>query len=116
MQTGAVKFGVRQKRLWLYCFLTLCFVSIRLDVLFPVHLVNAADIQRAREHGFAPGADSMFRGLQNGLGWIARFQRISDWTDVCIAVTDPEMDPIWRAVPDGTPIEIRPRSSTSELV
>jgi hypothetical protein len=26
----------------------------------------------------------------------------------CIAVTNTEMDEIWKAVPDGTPIEIRP--------
>ena len=68
---------------------------------------NATDIQRAREHGFAPGGDIMIHGLQNGLGWIGRFQRVSDWTDGCIAVTDSEMCQIWRAVPDGTPIGIR---------
>ena len=69
---------------------------------------NAADVQRAREHGFAPGGDIMIHGLQNGLGWIGRFHRLADWTDGCIAVTDSEMDQIWRAVPDGTPIEIHP--------
>ena len=37
-----------------------------------------------------------------------------DWTDGCIAVTNPEMDEIWRAVPDGTPIEIRPRVGPKE--
>jgi len=31
-----------------------------------------------------------------------------DWTDGCIAVTNEEMDEIWRAAPDGIPIEIRP--------
>jgi L,D-peptidoglycan transpeptidase YkuD (ErfK/YbiS/YcfS/YnhG family) len=29
-------------------------------------------------------------------------------TDGCIAVTNEEMDEIWRTVADGTPIEIRP--------
>jgi len=28
--------------------------------------------------------------------------------DGCIAVTDEEIEEIWRAVADGTPIEIRP--------
>jgi murein L,D-transpeptidase YafK len=69
---------------------------------------NAMDIRRARERGFAPGGDIMIHGLQNGLSWIGRFQRFADWTDGCIAVTDSEMDQIWSAVPDGTPIEIRP--------
>jgi lipoprotein-anchoring transpeptidase ErfK/SrfK len=30
-----------------------------------------------------------------------------DWTDGCIALTDPEMLWLYKAVPDGTPIEIR---------
>jgi hypothetical protein len=34
--------------------------------------------------------------------------RFKDWTDGCIAVTNAEMDEIWKAVPNGTPIEIRP--------
>ena len=76
---------------------------LSLHVSYP----NAADIQRAREHGLAPGGDTMIHGLQNGLGWIGRFHRLADWTDGCIAVTDSEMDQIWRAVPNGTPIEIR---------
>jgi L,D-peptidoglycan transpeptidase YkuD (ErfK/YbiS/YcfS/YnhG family) len=32
----------------------------------------------------------------------------ADWTHGCIAVTSAEMDEIWKAVPDGTPIEILP--------
>jgi L,D-peptidoglycan transpeptidase YkuD (ErfK/YbiS/YcfS/YnhG family) len=31
-----------------------------------------------------------------------------DWTDGCIAVTDSEIEEIWRMVPDGTPIHINP--------
>jgi murein L,D-transpeptidase YafK len=31
-----------------------------------------------------------------------------DWTDGCIAVTNAEIEEIWRAVPDGTPITILP--------
>ena len=50
----------------------------------------------------------MIHGIRNGLGWIGRLQREVDWTKSCIAVTDPEIEEIWRLVPDGTPIEIRP--------
>jgi len=50
----------------------------------------------------------MIHGLQTGLGWIGRYHRFVDWTDGCIAVTNSEMDQIWRAVPDKTPVEIRP--------
>jgi murein L,D-transpeptidase YafK len=77
---------------------------LSLHVSYP----KALDIQRARQSGAAPGGDIMIHGLQNGLGWIGRFHRLVDWTDGCVAVTNSEMDQIWRAVPDGTPIEIRP--------
>jgi murein L,D-transpeptidase YafK len=50
----------------------------------------------------------MVHGMVNGLGWVGRLHRRVDWTDGCIAVTNGEMDEIWRAVPAGTPIEIRP--------
>jgi len=33
---------------------------------------------------------------------------MGDWTEGCIAVTNAEIDEIWRVVADGTPIEIRP--------
>ena len=50
----------------------------------------------------------MIHGLPNKLGWLGRSHRLMDWTDGCIAVTNGEMDELWRAVPLGTPIEIRP--------
>jgi L,D-peptidoglycan transpeptidase YkuD (ErfK/YbiS/YcfS/YnhG family) len=50
----------------------------------------------------------MIHGLPNGRGWIGKLHRARDWTEGCIAVTDAQIEEIWRAVPDGTPIEIRP--------
>jgi len=38
---------------------------------------------------------------------VRRWHPFFDWTDGCIAVTDKEIEQIWQAVPDGTPIEIR---------
>jgi len=49
----------------------------------------------------------MIHGIQNGLGWIGSLQRSIDWTDGCIALTDSEIDEVYVAVPDGTPVEIR---------
>ena len=69
---------------------------------------TAEQIAAARQRGVSPGGDIFIHGLPNGLGWLGRLHRRIDWTDGCIAVTDEEMDEIWRAVPDGTPIEIRP--------
>ena len=31
-----------------------------------------------------------------------------DWTDGCIAFSNEEIEELWRIVPDGTTIEIRP--------
>ena len=69
---------------------------------------NQQDRRRAAAMGVSPGGDIMIHGLPNGLAWIGSNHRWHDWTDGCLAVTDEEMDEIWRAVPDGTPIEIRP--------
>jgi murein L,D-transpeptidase YafK len=58
--------------------------------------------------GVAPGGDIMVHGIRNGLGWLGPLHRAVDWTRGCVALTDGEMDEVWRAVPDGTPIEIKP--------
>jgi hypothetical protein len=34
--------------------------------------------------------------------------RLVDWTTGCVAVTDPEIEGLYRIVPDGTRIEIPP--------
>jgi hypothetical protein len=47
----------------------------------------------------------MIHGLPNGYGWLGKSHFADDWTDGCIAVTNEEMDEIWRAVANGTPIE-----------
>jgi murein L,D-transpeptidase YafK len=69
---------------------------------------SSEDRERAQKSGFAPGGDVMIHGLPNGFGWLGRSHRLKDWTDGCIAVTDEEMDEIWKLVPDGTKIGIRP--------
>jgi murein L,D-transpeptidase YafK len=68
---------------------------------------NDADRGRAQRLGAEPGGDIMIHGIQNGLGWLGPLHRAVDWTDGCIAVTDAEIEEIWSAVPDGTPVEIR---------
>ncbi len=46
-------------------------------------------------HGLPPGYESIKAGEQ-----------LADWTYGCIGLTNPEMDEVWRLVPNGTPIEI----------
>ena len=62
----------------------------------------------ARQKGVSPGGDLFVHGLPKDYGWVGSAHRVKDWTDGCIAVTNQEMDEIWVAVRDGTPIEIRP--------
>jgi murein L,D-transpeptidase YafK len=77
---------------------------LALHVSYP----DQRNIDRATAQGLSAGSDIMIHGLPNGRSWIGRFHRRSDWTAGCIAVTDFEVEEIYRAVPDGTPIEIRP--------
>jgi murein L,D-transpeptidase YafK len=69
---------------------------------------NAADRRRAARQGVPPGGEIMIHGLPNGMGWIGSAHRLHDWTKGCVAVTDQEMDEIWKMVSVGTPVEIRP--------
>jgi len=69
---------------------------------------DSTDRAVALDAGKEPGGDIMIHGIRNGLGFIGPLHRLIDWTDGCIAVTNAELDEIWRAVPDGTPIEILP--------
>lgn len=50
----------------------------------------------------------MIHGVPNRWRWLGFvFHRI-DWTAGCIAVSDPEIEEIWKLVPNGTVVEIRP--------
>ena len=69
---------------------------------------NAQDRGAARRQGVPPGGDVFVHGLPNGYGSVGAAHRLRDWTEGCIAVTDEEIEEIWTAVGDGTPIEIRP--------
>ncbi len=69
---------------------------------------SAADRQRARKLGVSPGGDVEIHGLGKTFGCVGSAHRLRDWTDGCIAVTNEEIDEIFRLVPIGTPVEIRP--------
>jgi murein L,D-transpeptidase YafK len=75
-----------------------------------IHISYPSDHDRAlaRRSGVSPGGDVFLHGLPSGFGVIGAAHRLKDWTDACIAVTNKEIDEIWKAVPDGTQIEIRP--------
>jgi murein L,D-transpeptidase YafK len=66
------------------------------------------DNSRAVAHGVPAGSDIMIHGIRNGRGWIGAFHRWKDWTAGCIALTDEEIEELWRVTPDGTATEIHP--------
>jgi len=69
---------------------------------------NEKDKKFALAQGLSPGGDIMIHGIRNGLGLIGRLHTLFDWTQGCIAVTNPEIKEIWNAVPKGTKITITP--------
>lgn len=64
------------------------------------------DREEAAALGRAPGGDIFIHGQPPGLA--ARERLAGDWTAGCIAVTNANIEEIWRVTPIGTPVEIVP--------
>lgn len=69
---------------------------------------DAAHIARARSRGVKAGGDVMIHGLPDKYAGVGAEHSEYDWTEGCIAVTNAEIEQIWRAVPRGAPIQIKP--------
>jgi murein L,D-transpeptidase YafK len=68
---------------------------------------NAEDSARAKELGKPPGGDIKIHGFMNDRKWEGRFHYFRNWTAGCIAVTNREMDELYRSVIIDAVIEIR---------
>jgi murein L,D-transpeptidase YafK len=71
---------------------------------------NAEDRSRAQSQGVDPGGMIMIHGRPSYIDSpriLAEYDN-RDWTNGCIAVKNAEMDEVWHAVRDGTPIRILP--------
>jgi murein L,D-transpeptidase YafK len=77
---------------------------LALHVSYP----NATDRERAKKMGVDPGGNIEIHGLDTTYAWVGSLHRTIDWTNGCIAVTNPEIEEIFPMVPVGTPVEIRP--------
>lgn len=66
------------------------------------------DVAFAAKQKRSAGGNIMIHGLPNGMGSMGPLHRLRDWTAGCIAVTNNEIEELWQAIPDGTPIDIRP--------
>lgn len=69
---------------------------------------NESDRARAERLGVHPGGSIMIHGQPNNPAWPEDVAQTFNWTNGCIAVTDQQMDEIWEAVEEGTPIRIQP--------
>jgi len=77
---------------------------LALHVSYP----SAADRLRASRLHVAPGGEIMIHGTPNRWRGLPFVFAHTDWTAGCIAVSDAEIEEIWKLVPNGTVVEIRP--------
>ncbi|KZY20435.1 hypothetical protein A3727_24975, partial [Erythrobacter sp. HI0038] len=68
------------------------YLSLHID--YP----NAQDRAYARSRGRSPGGLIFLHGQPNGLAYEQRIP--GDWTDGCIALSNPEIAELWSLVPD----------------
>lgn len=77
-------------------------LSLRISYPDAMHRARAAKL------GVEPGGDIMIHGLPEEQAVFGPAHRDYDWTNGCIAVTNKEIEELWRVIHDGTPIEIKP--------
>ncbi len=77
---------------------------LSLHVSYP----GPADRERAKKLGVNAGGDIMIHGLPDRFAYLGTLQSKYDWTDGCIAVSNAEIEEIWKLVQVGTEVEIRP--------
>lgn len=75
-------------------------LSLRLG--YPTSTQAAA----ARAAGIDPGGDIMIHGLPNATPWLGAAHRARDWTLGCIALTNDEIEWLYRFTPVGAVVEI----------
>jgi len=75
---------------------------------FHISYPHPKDVAVAKRLGVSPGGDIMLHGLPKEYAWVGKAHTVHDWTDGCIAVTNEEMDEIWKLIRVGTPIDIKP--------
>ena len=68
---------------------------------------RAQNIAYARSQGRSPGGAIFIHGQPNDwVGGAVGGRVPGDWTDGCIALSNEQIEALWGAVADGTPIEI----------
>ncbi len=69
---------------------------------------NSDDLKNSKSLGKPSGGDIKIHGLMKKWVKFGRFHRFLDWTGGCIAVSNSEMEELYKNVPLGTKIIINP--------
>ena len=69
---------------------------------------NERDLEVSRLLKVPAGNHIAIHGVSKDYEWMGRFHTALNWTDGCIAVTNEEIEEIWKLVPDGTEVQIKP--------
>ncbi len=69
---------------------------------------DVEDRKRARKKGVSPGGDIFIHGWPDSVARKHASPPTVDWTLGCIAVTNDEIEELWKVVPVGTPVIIYP--------
>lgn len=77
-------------------------LALRISYPDDAHRARAAAI------GAEPGGDIMIHGLPPEYSEAGKDHVANDWTNGCVALSNAEIEELWRAVPDGTPVQIKP--------
>jgi lipoprotein-anchoring transpeptidase ErfK/SrfK len=77
-------------------------LALRLSYPDDAHRARAAAL------GADPGGDIMIHGLPKEYSEAGKKHLQNDWTNGCVALSNQEIEELWQAVPDGTPVHIKP--------
>jgi len=72
-----------------------------------INYPNLSDTDNAIKKSVSPGGFIMIHGQKKQVGWQAEIAQQYNWTNGCIALTNPEMDEFMSLVNVGTPIKIQ---------
>jgi murein L,D-transpeptidase YafK len=80
----------------------------RFHLALHISYPNEIDSRVTKMAGNDPGGGIFIHGTGEKYAWMGKYHVLKDWTEGCIAVTNEEIEEIWRLVPDGTTVDIVP--------
>ena len=69
---------------------------------------NTTDISNAKAKGVSPGGAVMIHGQKNGFSWLSFVSQRINWTRGCIALSNSDMEQVYKSINVPISIEIKP--------